>query len=312
MDQYHDHYRDQQAGFHYGSGRALSKSYRHKQQQYPAYIFVVIVISVTVALVALDFIFNYWYYTYFYNALQSYNKHGLVQLLSFFTILGICYLVLALHRYFVSRLIGRQWLSNQMILALLVKYACLSNDFKNRKNYRRMQKDFAVFINRSLDFAMGLVVAITTFSAFMYYLYLLFDEIAMQFGLSDMTSYLFVTGCIFAIGGTIYLIKQDRYLNPIALEPSFQEMTAPAASASSCIHSNSLAKQSGLAMLQKNIYLWLLTGHSLIYVVFSLLLILPSYVEQLYLFLAVIYSLQTFIRGQHLFLFRLISYFKKV
>jgi ABC-type uncharacterized transport system fused permease/ATPase subunit len=252
----------QQQGSYYDSGWRLIRSYWKKKQYFPLYLSFSIVVGMTTTLVALDFIFNYWYYTYFYNGLQGYDKHGAAGFFSFFAILSVCYAVLGLHRYLTSQLIERQWLNKAAITRLILKYRRL--DPKSR---------LVNLINVSLDFSMKLVIVITTFSAFMYYCCLLIDELAEQFQLPDITNYFIVASFIFAIFSTIFLIKK-RY-------PHCQLVQAET--------------------WQKNLPLWLLAGHSVIYVIFSLLLILPSYIEKLYLLIAVIYSLQIFLRSQRLF-----------
>ena len=149
---------------------------------------------------------------------------------------------------------------------------------------------------------MALVVSITTFSAFMYYLFLLVDEIVSHIGSQRGTLYSIIVGLLTAVVSTTWLIKKKYHLIPFSTATLTTQNNS---------HQHSFAeKKNYLKLLQKNLPLWLLTGHSVIYVIFSLLLILPSYVEQLYLILAVIYNLQIFLRGQHLFLFQFKSYFK--
>lgn len=252
----------QQKGSYYDSGWRLIKSYWKKKQYFPLYLSFSIVIGMTSLLVVMDFVFNYWYYTYFYNELQTYDKNGIGGFLSFFVVLSICYAVLGLHRYLTSQLIDRQWLSKAVVTNLILKY--------RRVDPRRHMINV---VNTSIDFSMKLVIFITTFSACMYYCCLLIDDLTEQFRLPEVSHYFILISLIFAVFSTIYLIRKKFPFPPLMTTSSWQ----------------------------KNLPLWLLAGHSVIYVIFSLLLILPSYIEKIYLLIAVIYSLQIFLRSQRLF-----------
>jgi ABC-type uncharacterized transport system fused permease/ATPase subunit len=141
------------------------KTQRHSS----VYISLSVIIIITLSLISLDLVVNYWYYNYFYNALQSYNKQGLINLLSFFLILSACYSILALHRYLVMQLMNREWLSNKRIL-YFYNYMCA----KVIKKTNPPKKMMSIFLNISINFALNFVIATTTFSSLLYYLFLFF------------------------------------------------------------------------------------------------------------------------------------------
>lgn len=276
MDQHYNYGSEQIVS--YGSVGRLIKLYWSNKQYIPVMLALSVMIMLATGLILLDFVFNYWYYSYFYGCLQSYDKSGFIHLLSFFTVLIFCYGILGIHRYIAAQLTERQWLNRKTIIYLFLKYQRLLFQGKKIKNYTVSSYQPTIeLMNASLDFTMRLVIFVTAFSGFMYYLCLLTDELTSQFHLLDMTNYCLGAGCLFAIYSSFYLIKNKIYFTP-------------------AIHHC-------LIILERNLPLWLLTGHSVIYVVFSLLLILPDYVEKIYLILAVIYSLQLFLRGQRVFLF---------
>ena len=61
----------------------LIRSYWQSEHRFAAYIFIVAVIAMTIAIVSLEVVLNYWYND-FYDALQDYSKHKVIDLMYVF------------------------------------------------------------------------------------------------------------------------------------------------------------------------------------------------------------------------------------
>ena len=211
----------------------LIKSYWQSDQRLPAYLFISITMVMTVSLVGLDVVFNYWY-NYFYNALQAYDKHGVVRLLMVFCLIAAFYIVLAVYRYYISQLFGlrwRRWLTEQFVGRWLQRrsYYLLENfDEKTDNPDQRIQEDIGSLISFSIDLSMGLIGAITTFLAFIYVLWQLSGQLTIplgRFGTFHISGYLVWVGVIYALFGTLLAFKIGRPLVPLNFEQQRREAT---------------------------------------------------------------------------------------
>jgi vitamin B12/bleomycin/antimicrobial peptide transport system ATP-binding/permease protein len=276
------------------------KYYWQSKQCLPVTIFFTIVAVVTISLVALDLIFNYWYYNYFYYALQGYDKHGIVRLLTLFFMFTACYLVLSIHRYSVSQLLGRRWLSQQFICRLIQKH----EQHSLKKGHEKMAGDLRTVINFSLDLSMGVVVLLTTFTAFMYYLCQLSHDMTLHFGklyALQVPGYLVWMGIFYGIAGTFFILKrgQRQWLRVTQQQNEIAHVAQ--------VEHPTLAN-SYLIVLRKKIVPWFLAGYSVVYLVLSLVLVLPHFVDKICLIGILAQSLQAFMRGQKALSFLLNSH----
>ena len=278
------------------------KSYWQSAQRFPVYVFFTIVTVVTVFLVTLDLIFNYWYYNYFYYALQAYDKHGIVQLVALFFMLTGCYLVLGIHRYFAAQLIGRRWLSHQFVSRLLQKH----ERHRLRKMDARVAEEMRTLINFSVDLSMNVVVLITTFAAFMYYLCQLSDDMTLhlgKIGVWQVPGYLVWVGILYGIIGTFFILKRGRWKwRARAWEQNESRHFVQAQYETSV--------KSGLMVWREKILLWFLAGYSVVYIVLSLVITLPDFIDKIYLIGVLAQSFQAFMCGQNSLSFLLHSHAK--
>lgn len=336
MDQYLDRYTDRFIESRHYTAWQLIKSYWQSDQRFLAYVFFSIVVIMTVSLVGLDVVFNYWY-NYFYNALQAYDKHGVVRLLVIFFVLALFYIVLAVYRYYISQLFGlrwRRWLTYQFIGRWLQKrgYYLLENfDEKTDNPDQRIQEDISSLINYSIDLSMGLIAAITTFIAFIYVLWQLSGEVTIplgQFGVLHVPGYLVWVGVIYAIIGTFFTFKLGRPLVALNFEQQRREATFRFAAMDLRSHAEHVALYEGehheksvlhrlfggvlenwyFIILRQKLLLWFTAGYNQASVVLPLVVALPNYFDKVFLLGGLIQSIRAFTSVQESLSFMVNSY----
>lgn len=322
MNQEPEQYLSQFSHSHPCTAWQLIKSYWQSDQRLPAYLFFTIVMVMTVSLVALDVVFNYWY-NYFYDALQAYDKHGVIRLLAAFCLIALFYIVLAVYRYYISQLFGlrwRRWLTEQFVGRWLQKrsyYLLESFDEKTDNPDQRIQEDVGSLINFSIDLSMGLIGAITTFIAFIYILWQLSGELTVplgKLGTFHVQGYLVWVGVAYALVGTILTFKIGRPLVPLNFEQQRREANFRYAAVDLRSHAENVALYKGerhqksvlyrlfgrlldnwyVIILRQKVLLWFSAGYNQISVLLPLVVALPNYFDKVFLLGGLIQSLQAF------------------
>ena len=149
----------------------LIKGYFQSEHRLYAYLSFSFIIFVTIAIVGVDVALTYWF-NYFYDALQAYDKNGVLRLLVVFCVLATIYIVLAVYRYYISQMFGlrwRQWLTAQFISRWLQNrnYYYLETFDRHTDNPdQRIQDDVGALISYSIDLATGFVSSVTSFFCF--------------------------------------------------------------------------------------------------------------------------------------------------
>lgn len=336
MGQYLDHYTDQFIESRHYTAWQLIKSYWQSDQRYPAYVFFAIVVVMTVSLVGFDVIFNYWY-NYFYNALQAYDKHGVIRLLLVFFTIAAFYIVIAVYRYYISTLFGlrwRRWLTTKFVDRWLRKrgYYLLENfDEKTDNPDQRIQEDVAAVINYSIDLSLGLIGAITTFLAFIYILWQLSGEVTFSLGRLGnihISGYLVWVGVLYAIIGTFFTVKLGRPLVPLNFEQQRREATFRFAAVEVRTHAEDIALYHGekqqkkilgklfdkvydnyyMIIVRQKTLMWFTTGYNQVAVVLPLMVALPNYFDKVFLLGGLMQSLSAFGKVQDSLSFMVNSY----
>jgi putative ATP-binding cassette transporter len=336
MDQYKERYMGQFSQANRCTPWQLIKLYWQSDQRFPAYLFFIIVMVMTVSLVGLDVVFNYWY-NYFYNALQAYDKHGVIRLLMVFCLIAVFYIILAVYRYYVSQLFGlrwRRWLTEQFVGRWLQRrsYYLLENfDEKTDNPDQRIQEDIGSLINFSIDLSMGLIGAFTTFFAFIYILWELSGQLSIplgRFGTLHIQGYLVWVGVIYALIGTFFAFKIGRPLVPLNFEQQRREATFRYAAVDLRSHAENVALYRGeehqksilnrlfgrvldnwlMIILRQKMLLWFSAGYNQVSVLLPLVVALPNYFDKVFLLGGLIQSLQAFGRVQDSLSFLVNSY----
>lgn len=254
----------------------LVKSYWQSQQRFPAYLFFTIVMIMTVSLVGLNIAYNYWY-NYFYDVLQSYDQRGAVRILIVLFSLGAFYLILAIYRFYIAQLFGLHW--RRWVTQQFTGYLCQANAV-----CQRTQDEINSLVNFSINLSMGLIGIITTFLMFLYYLWLLSDDLASiisKWSTMPVSGYMVCVGVIYALMGIFFTLKFGRPLLSL--------------------HGNPSRAHARSAQPHMKLLLWFKTGYNHMLIVLPLLMVFPNYFETLFLVGWFLQSLQAFNRVQNSF-----------
>lgn len=335
MEQLVDPYPDELGSRHYTAWQ-LIKSYWQSRFRLPAYLFFGIIVVMTVSLVGLEVAFNYWY-NYFYNALQEYDKHGVIRLLVIFFGIAIIYIIVAVYRFYISQLFSlkwRKWLTERFISRWMRNHSYyLLEQFDQHTDNpdQRLQEDVGALVNSSLDLSLGLITAITTFLAFIYILWQLSGEITLSLGMLGtwhIYGYLVWVGVGYALIGTIFTIKLGRPLIALNFEQQKREASFRFAAVDLRTHAEQISfhkaedHEKGLfkklfgrvldnwyaIILRQKILLWFTAGYNQLSVILPLLVVLPQYFDKVFLLGGLIQSLKAFSSVQESLSFVILSY----
>jgi ABC-type uncharacterized transport system fused permease/ATPase subunit len=272
MDPYPSRCLEQVVEPRHASAWQIIKSYWQSQHRFPAYLFFTIVMAMTVSLVGLNIFFTYWYY-YFYEVMQSYDKHGAVRLFVFVMTLTAFYLMWAAYRFYVShffRTRGRQWFKAHFI------QPCLE-----RRGYNYTgQGDVDSLVNFSIDLSMGLIGAITTFLVLLYTLWQLLEELDLSLVNANT---LFLTGYVTCLGVMCLVLVTFC---------TYKMRQSLALFKSGSHHDNMAGKMRSKSLL------WLKVGCYQLTLVLPLMVVLPDFFYKVILLSWLLQSLQSFSRVQ--------------
>ena len=297
-------------------------SYWQSNKRVPAYIFFISVMVMTLGLVGFDVVFNYWY-NYFYDALQEYDKHGVIRLLLVFFVLAAVHIILAVYRYYVSQLFGlhwRRWLTEQFLGRWLQRrsYYLLENfDEKTDNPDQRIQEDVGALVTGSIDLSIGLMSSITTFLAFIYILWKLSGVFTLSLGslgTYQVPGYLLWVGVLYALIGSLVTIKLGKPLVKLNFEQQRREATFRFAAVDLRVHAENVALYRGekqqrnimhrlfekvldnwlMIIMRQKILLWFTAGYNQLAVLLPLLVALPNYFDKVFLLGGLMQSIRAF------------------
>lgn len=336
MDDQRNDTNDSLPEFRHYSAWQLIKAYWQSTQRISATLFFIVIIAMTIGLVAFDVVFNYWY-NYFYDALQAYNKHGVVRLLVVFIVLAAFYMLLAVYRYYVSQLFGlrwRRWLTEKFLERWLRNrsYYYLENFDSNTDNPdQRIQEDIGALVLSSISLCTGFIGAIATFVAFIYILWTLSGQMVIPlgpFGKLEIPGYLVWVGILYAAIGTLLTIRIGRPLVFLNFEQQRREATFRFAAIDLRSHAEHVALYQGeaqqegilkrlfnrvlenyyLLILRQKTLLWFTAGYNQASVLLPLVVALPNYFDKVFLLGGLIQSLKAFTQVQDSLSFIITSY----
>lgn len=335
MDQVIDPYPDELSSRHYTAWQ-LIKSYWQSKFRLPAYLFFGIVVVMTVSLVGLEVALNYWY-NYFYNALQEYDKHGVIRLLVIFCGIATIYIIIGVYRFYIAQLFSlrwRQWLTNRFIARWLKNHSYyLLEQFDEQTDNpdQRLQEDVGALVNSSMDLSLGLITAITTFLAFIYILWQLSGDLTIPlgyFGTWHLHGYLVWVGILYALIGTILTIKLGHPLISLNFEQQKREASFRFAAVDLRTHTEHIALYKAekreknilerlfgrvldnwyAIILRQKIVLWFTLGYNQVSVILPLLVVMPQYFDKVFLLGGLVQSLKAFSSVQDSLSFMINSY----
>lgn len=316
----------------------LIKGYWQSEQRHSAFFFFIVIMILTIAIVGLEVIFNYWY-NYFYNALQTYDRHETVRLLILFSIIAVFFITFQVYRYYISQYFGlrwRRWLTNQFISRWLQDrgYYYLENfDVQTDNPDQRIQEDVGSLVLNSIDLVIGLISAWATLLAFIYILWQLSGILQVplgHFGTFSIHGYLVWVCLIYNLAGTLMTFKIGKPLVNLNFEQQRREATFRFAAVDLRSHSENVALYRGekhqkhilqrlfhrvldnwiLIILRQKLLLWFTAGFNQTAVLIPLLVALPNYFDKVFLLGGLVQSLQAFNRVQDSLSFIVNSYTK--
>jgi vitamin B12/bleomycin/antimicrobial peptide transport system ATP-binding/permease protein len=301
----------------------LIRGYFQSEHRLYAYFSFSFIIFMTVAIVGVDVAITYWF-NYFYDALQAYDKSGVVRLLGVFCVLATIYILLAVYRFYVSQMFGlrwRQWLTAQFIARWLSNrnyYYLETFDQQHTDNPdQRIQDDVGALISYSIDLATGLVSSVTSLFGFVYVLWQLSGTFHIHlgsWGVLYVPGYLVWVSVLYSVIGTYFTFKIGKPLVSLNFEQQRREATFRFAAIDLRTHAENVALYRGedhqknilqrlfasviqnwyFIIIRQRLLLWFTAGYNQISVLLPLLVALPNYFEKVFRLGGLMQSMRAF------------------
>lgn len=320
---------------HYNAWQ-LIKAYWQSEDRFFAYGFAALILVLTVSLVGVDVVFSYWY-NGFYNALQAYDKTGVLRLLGAFCLIATTTIVLAVYRYYITQYFSlrwRKWLTNQFVGRWLSNrsYYLLENFDENTDNPdQRIQEDVTAIIGSTIDLVVGLLGSVITLFSFIFVLWSLSGVLVIplgHFGSLSIPGYLVWVSLVYATVGTMLTIKIGRPLVALNFEQQRREATFRYAAVEVRNHAEHIAMYQGehhqqtilnglfdrvlgnfyLIILRQKLLLWFTAGYNQVAVILPLIVALPNYFGKVFKLGGLMQSLNAFGKVQDSFSFIVNAY----
>ncbi|MEO8156646.1 MAG: ABC transporter ATP-binding protein/permease [Betaproteobacteria bacterium] len=187
----------------------LIKPFWTSEERFMAWILLGTVIGLTLAMVYMNVQFNYWNND-FYNALQEKDKAAFWRLMGRFTFLATAYILMAVYAFYLNQMLQirwRRWLTDSYLKQWLSKRAYYSlqlggNPADNPD--QRVAEDLKIFVDQSLDLALGFLNAVVTLGSFVGILWGLSGPLEVPFNGSQIIipGYMVWAALLYAIVGT--------------------------------------------------------------------------------------------------------------
>ncbi|HEX7953221.1 MAG TPA: ABC transporter ATP-binding protein/permease, partial [Burkholderiales bacterium] len=187
----------------------LIKPYWTSEERFIAWILLGAVIGLTLAMVYMNVQFNYWNND-FYNALQEKDKAAFWRLMGRFTFLATAYILMAVYAFYLNQMLQirwRRWLTDSYLKQWLSDRAYyrlqLSGNPADNPD-QRIAEDLKLFVDQSLDLALGFLNAVVTLGSFVGILWGLSGplEIPYNGGQIVVPGYMVWAALFYAIVGT--------------------------------------------------------------------------------------------------------------
>jgi putative ATP-binding cassette transporter len=199
----------------------LALPWWRSEERAKAWSLLGIVVGLTLALVGMEVAFSFWQ-ARFYNALQARDWDGFVRELGFFCVLAAIYIVVAVYQLYLQQAMQirwRRWLTARMLAAWLSDFAYYRihlTDPGTDNPDQRIAEDLRLFVDRTLDLALGLLNAVVTLFSFLFVLWELSGAVSV-FGL-EIPGYMVWVALLYAGIGTWITHLIGRKLIPLNFE----------------------------------------------------------------------------------------------
>jgi putative ATP-binding cassette transporter len=187
----------------------LIKPYWTSEERFIAWLLLGAVIALTLAMVYMNVLFNYWNND-FYNALQEKDKASFWRLMGRFTMLATIYIAMAVYAFYLNQMLQirwRRWLTDSYLDQWLSDRAYyrlqLSGNPADNPD-QRISEDLKIFVEQSLDLALGFLNAVVTLGSFVGILWGLSGplEIPYNGGQIVIPGYMVWAALLYAVVGT--------------------------------------------------------------------------------------------------------------
>ncbi len=187
----------------------LTKSYWKSEEKRGAYLLLAAIVVLTIAMVVLLVMLNDWRGA-FYTALQDYDTDGIVHELFHFTWLAALLIITSVYSFYLQQMLTlrwRRWLTKRYIDRWLdhkTYYHLQMFGTVTDNPDQRISEDIRLFVEKTIEYSLGLLNALCTLSAFMVILYqlsgpLVFTALDQEW---SIPGYLLWTAVIYAVLGT--------------------------------------------------------------------------------------------------------------
>jgi putative ATP-binding cassette transporter len=197
----------------------LIKPYWTSEERFMAWLLLGAVIALTLAMVYMNVQFNYWNND-FYNAIQEKDKASFWRLMGRFTVLATIYIAMAVYAFYLNQMLQirwRRWLTDSYLNQWLSDRAYYrlqlgGNPADNPD--QRIAEDLKIFVDQSLDLALGFLNAVVTLGSFVGILWGLSGplEIPYNGGRIVISGYMVWAALLYAVVGTWLTHKIGRKL----------------------------------------------------------------------------------------------------
>lgn len=321
--------------YNYSAWKIIKLFWQSPYKKY-AYLYSFLVIAITVFIVGMEVALSYWY-EMFYNALQAYDKAAILKLIGAFCLLATVFIILLVYRYYFSQLLNirwRIWLTQQFIDRWLYhkNYYYLETLDKGTDNpEQRIQEDISALVATSINLTLGLINAFTTIFAFIYILWSLSGTLHLNLGVLGqykISGYLVWVGVSYAIIGTLITFKIGRPLINLNFEQQKREAYFRVVATDLRMNAENIALYNG-EMAEKNILnkkfnqvvdnyfaiilrqkllLWFTAGYRQSSVILPLLVVLPNYLNKVFMLGGLMQAIKAFDNVQTELSFLILSY----
>lgn len=197
----------------------LIKPYWTSEERFTAWLLLGAVIALTLAMVYMNVLFNYWNND-FYNALQEKDKASFWRLMGRFTMLAAIYIAMAVYAFYLNQMLQirwRRWMTDSYLDQWLSDRAYyrlqLSGNPADNPD-QRIAEDMKLFVDQSLDLALGFLNAVVTLGSFVGILWGLSGplEIPYNGGHIVIPGYMVWSALLYAVVGTWLTHKIGKQL----------------------------------------------------------------------------------------------------
>jgi vitamin B12/bleomycin/antimicrobial peptide transport system ATP-binding/permease protein len=194
---------------------SLARPYWFSEERWAARGLLAAVVALNLGLVFLEVLYNRWQND-FYNALQDKNISAFYGQITYFCVLAIAFIVVAVYQLYLNQMLQirwRRWLTDHYLdewLGSRIHYRMRFTDKGTDNPDQRISEDLALFVDRTLNLSLGLLSSVVTLASFLAVLWGLSGTLAFKINGVDVSipGYMVWVALLYAIAGTwlIHLI----------------------------------------------------------------------------------------------------------